>query len=48
MAHGAGSQATQSFVSKPVEIPPEERMRMPTASHDKHLWTSRAQANEQE
>src|SRR5512135_374016 len=45
---GAGSQARQSLASNPVERPPEDLMRIPAVSQERRLWTSRAQASEQE
>jgi len=47
-AQGAGLQARQILASKPVDIPPDEIMRMPAASHDSFLYTCRAQAREHE
>jgi hypothetical protein len=48
MAQGAGSQARQGLASKPVERPPVDRIRIPAVSQERCLYTSRAQAREQE
>jgi len=48
MAQGAGRHARQVLASKPVESPPEERMRIPAVFQERRLCTSRAQAREQE
>ncbi len=47
-AQGAGRQARQVLASNPVERPPDEEIRMPAVSHDRYLWTNRAQAREHE
>lgn len=47
-AQGAGEQARHTFATKPVESPPEEEIRMPAVFQDSSLWTSLAQAKEQE
>ena len=47
-AQGAGSQARQVCASKPVDMPPEDAMRIPAVSQDRRSCTSRAQAREQE
>ena len=47
-AQGAGLQARQGFASKPVDRPPDDTIRMPAVSQDNLLFTSRAQASEQE
>jgi hypothetical protein len=48
VAQGAGSQARQTLARKPEDMPPEDWMRMPAFSQDRHLCTTRAQAREQE
>jgi hypothetical protein len=47
-AQGAGWHARHVLASKPVESPPEERMRIPAVFQERRLCTRRAQAKEQE
>ncbi len=45
---GAGSQATQVLASNPEDKPPAEAILIPAVSQERFLWTSLAQASEQE